>query len=95
MLATLPPDELFRHLVVLGPTGSGKTRHVILPLLREVLARDAMDPEKRAVYDVEYRTIGKEDGVVRWIAARGRGFFDETGRCQRLLWQVLAVLRSG
>ena len=33
----------------------------------------AADPEKRALYDVEYRTIGKEDGVLRWVAAKGRG----------------------
>ena len=31
----------------------------------------AADPEQRALYDVEYRTIGKEDGVVRWVAAKG------------------------
>lgn len=36
----------------------------------------AADPALRAVYDVEYRTIGKEDGVVRWVAAKGRGVFD-------------------
>ena len=31
----------------------------------------ALDPERRATYDVEYRTIGKEDGVIRWVAAKG------------------------
>src|SRR6185437_12624805 len=28
----------------------------------------ALDPERRAYYDVEYRTVGKADGIVRWIA---------------------------
>ncbi|WP_200819685.1 PAS domain-containing protein [Methylopila sp. Yamaguchi] len=45
------------------------------------------DPARRAVYDVEYRTIGKEDGVVRWVAAKGRGVFDDTrdeARCIRV-----------
>jgi len=45
------------------------------------------DPRRRAVYDVEYRTIGKEDGVVRWVAAKGRGVFDDTeneARCIRV-----------
>ncbi|HWD29408.1 MAG TPA: PAS domain-containing protein [Rhizomicrobium sp.] len=45
---------------------------------------DAFDPEKRATYDVEYRTLGR-DGVQRWIHARGRGVFDKDGRCQRVL----------
>ncbi|PPQ29245.1 hypothetical protein CCR94_15640 [Rhodoblastus sphagnicola] len=45
----------------------------------------AADPTRRALYDVEYRTIGKEDGVIRWVAAKGRGVFDESGRCQRVI----------
>jgi PAS domain S-box-containing protein len=35
----------------------------------------ALDPTVRATYDVEYRTVGKEDGVVRWVAAKGKGLF--------------------
>src|SRR4028118_875922 len=48
----------------------------------------AADPKQRALYDVEYRTIGKEDGVVRWVAAKGRGVFDGSGedaRCTRII----------
>jgi PAS domain S-box-containing protein len=41
----------------------------------------AADPTRRALYDVEYRTVGREDGTVRWVAAKGRGLFDEGGRC--------------
>ena len=44
----------------------------------------AADPERRALYDVEYRTIGKEDGLIRWVAAKGRGVFDAAGRCIRV-----------
>jgi PAS domain S-box-containing protein len=44
----------------------------------------AADPSLRALYDVEYRTIGKEDGVLRWIAAKGRGVFDQAGHCKRV-----------
>ena len=43
----------------------------------------AIDPERRAPYHIEYRTVGKEDGVIRWVAARGRGVFDCEGRCVR------------
>ena len=51
----------------------------------------AADPARRALYDVEYRTIGKEDGLIRWIAAKGRGVFDETGRCKRVIVTAIDV----
>nr|WP_208644476.1 PAS domain S-box protein [Stutzerimonas zhaodongensis] len=44
----------------------------------------AADPDRRALYDVDYRTIGREDGVIRWVAAKGRGVFDTGGRCLRV-----------
>jgi len=50
----------------------------------------AADPAQRALYDVEYRTIGKEDGVLRWVAAKGRGVF-EGDRCIRLLGTAIDV----
>ena len=52
----------------------------------------ALDPSRRAPYDVEFRTIGKEDGVVRWIAAKGRGVF-EGSRCVRAMGIVLDITR--
>jgi PAS domain S-box-containing protein len=51
----------------------------------------AADPQRRAVYDVEYRAIGKEDGVVRWIAAKGRGVFDDEGHCPRVLGTAIDI----
>ena len=51
----------------------------------------ACDPVLRALYDVEYRTVGKEDGVTRWVAAKGRGVFDGTGRCLRVLGAALDI----
>lgn len=51
----------------------------------------ASDPERRALYEVEYRTIGREDGIVRWLAAKGRGVFDTTGRCLRVTGTVVEV----
>jgi PAS domain S-box-containing protein len=50
----------------------------------------AADPDRRAVYDVEYRTVGKEDGVVRWVAAKGRGVF-EGGRCIRVIGTAIDI----
>jgi PAS domain S-box-containing protein len=45
----------------------------------------ACDPGQRALYDIEYRTVGRDDAQVRWVAAKGRGLFDATGRCVRAL----------
>jgi PAS domain S-box-containing protein len=51
----------------------------------------AMDPKKRALYDVEYRTIGQEDGFERWVHAKGRGLFDDSGRCTRVVGTTIDV----
>jgi PAS domain S-box-containing protein len=51
----------------------------------------ASDPVRRPLYDVEYRTIGKEDGVVRWVAAKGRGLFDDAGNCTRVIGTAIDV----
>jgi PAS domain S-box-containing protein len=53
----------------------------------------ACDPEKRALYDVEYRTVGKEDGVIRWVAAKGRGIFDEEGKCVRVVGTAIEITK--
>ncbi|MBD8617190.1 GAF domain-containing protein [Pseudomonas putida] len=51
----------------------------------------AMDPERRALYEVDYRTVGREDGVVRWVAAKGRAVFDEDGRCLRVTGTAMDI----
>ena len=51
----------------------------------------AVDPARRALYDVEYRAVGKEDGVVRWVAAKGRGIFDGDGRCVRVIGTAIDI----
>jgi PAS domain S-box-containing protein len=51
----------------------------------------AIDPDQRALYDVEYRTIGKEDGLVRWVAAKGRGVFAADGQCLRVVGTAIDV----
>ncbi|OYZ95498.1 MAG: hypothetical protein B7Y08_09045 [Rhodospirillales bacterium 24-66-33] len=51
----------------------------------------ALDPAIRATYDVQYRTIGHDDGVVRWIAAKGKGLFDTDGRCYRAVGTAIDI----
>jgi PAS domain S-box-containing protein len=51
----------------------------------------ACDPDRRAVYDVEYRAVGKQDGVVRWVAAKGRAVFDASGRAVRVVGTAIDI----
>ncbi len=50
----------------------------------------ALDPSVRAAYDVEYRTVGRKDGVVRWVASKGKGLFDR-GRCYRAVGTAIDI----
>ncbi len=56
-----------------------------------VAFEQALDPDVRATYDVQYRTVGKEDGVVRWVAAKGKGLFDDDGRCFRAVGTAIDI----
>lgn len=51
----------------------------------------AADPKHRALFEVDYRTIGREDGIVRWIAAKGRGVFDAAGVCVRVTGTAIEI----
>jgi PAS domain S-box-containing protein len=52
--------------------------------------RRAIDPSGTGRYDIEYRTIGLEDGKERWISATGRAFFDQ-GQGQRFVGTVIDI----
>ena len=56
---------------------------------REAFA-SAIDPHRRSTYDVEYKTVGKEDGVTRWVAAKGKGLFTD-GRCIRAIGTAVNI----
>jgi PAS domain S-box-containing protein len=51
------------------------------------------EPEQQALYDVEYRTVGKEDGVIRWVEAKGRGIFDASGKCVRVVGTAIDITK--
>jgi PAS domain S-box-containing protein len=50
----------------------------------------ATDPARRTAYDVEYRTVGHQDGIVRWVAAKGRALFVD-GRCTRAMGTAIDI----
>lgn len=53
--------------------------------------RNSLDPAVRGPVEVEFRTVGRDDGVERWIAARGRSVFDETGACVRVVGATVDI----
>jgi len=50
----------------------------------------ALEPLSPAPYNIEYRTIGIEDGTERWIAATGDAIFSE-GKAVRFVGTVLDI----
>jgi PAS domain S-box-containing protein len=57
----------------------------------EQVVQSTLEPESGGEYDIEYRTVGIEDGVERWVAARGRVLFDEARRAVRFIGTVLDI----
>ena len=60
-------------------------RHATLAAVQQ-----ALDPQGSGRYDVEYRAIGVEDNVERWISAAGRAVF-ENGRACRFIGTVIDI----
>jgi PAS domain S-box-containing protein len=42
-------------------------------------------------YDVEYRTVGAEDGIIRWVRAKGKVYFNEQEKPIRFIGSVLDI----
>ncbi|QIN80145.1 PAS domain S-box protein [Rubrobacter marinus] len=55
------------------------------------IVQATLDPESGGHFDTEYRTVGLEDGVERWVAAQGQAFFDEAGQAVRFIGTVLDI----
>ena len=53
----------------------------------------ALEPTGSGEYDIEYRTVGLEDGITRWIAARGKSYF-RNGQPTRFIGTVLDIGRA-
>lgn len=51
----------------------------------------AMAAEGGGRFKIEYRTLGPQDGVERWVSAAGRAFFDGSGRAFRFVGTVLDI----
>ena len=56
----------------------------------DLAVRRALDEQSPERFDIEYRTIGIEDGVERWIAATGDAIF-EAGKAVRFIGTVIDI----
>ncbi|OOQ59324.1 PAS domain-containing protein [Mucilaginibacter pedocola] len=56
--------------------------------------QDSLIPERGGFYDSEFRTIGAEDGILRWLRCRGKAYFNEEGRCIRFAGTALDISRE-
>ena len=50
----------------------------------------AIDPAGTGEYDIEFRTIGLDDGVERWVAARGGSIFQD-GSAVRFIGTIIDI----
>jgi PAS domain S-box-containing protein len=64
----------------------------------DAAVQQALAPDgQQSDFALEYRTIGVSDGLERWIAARGRAFFDGAGedrRARRFIGTVVDITDS-
>lgn len=60
------------------------------PQVREATER-AIDPSIRADYAIEYRAIGRDDHVERWLSVKGKVFFGDDGKSRRFVGAVVNV----
>ncbi len=42
-------------------------------------------------YDVEYRTVGVEDGIIRWVRAKGKVYFNNEDKPVRFIGSVIDI----
>lgn len=81
-------EDLYRHIIFVGSTGSGKTRYGLMPLLRQLLSIDAGDAGRRCgalVFDVKgdvgvhveriAKLAGRTDPIIT-LGRKGNAWFD-------------------
>ncbi|MBO9543290.1 MAG: PAS domain-containing protein [Caulobacter sp.] len=52
---------------------------------------EAMNPALRPDYAVEYRAIGRDDHVERWLGVKGKVFFGDDGKAHRFVGAVVNI----
>jgi PAS domain S-box-containing protein len=83
-LAGLSPDAEVDYQTFIAGVHSDDRARVHAAVQR------ALDPTTDMTFDVEYRTVGLEDGIERWVAARGLAIAEQ-GRTLRFIGATLDV----
>lgn len=81
----LPPDQEVDYplfLQALYPDDRERVNRIVQNTFR---------PESGGFFDTEYRTVGLEDGHLRWVSARGRAFFNQEGKPFRFIGTVIDI----
>ncbi|QIP16568.1 PAS domain-containing protein [Spirosoma aureum] len=84
----LPPTAQIDYAVFLRgihPDDRARTDEIV---------QAALKPGSNGRYDIEYRTVGIEDGRLRWIRANGQAFFNEQGLASRFTGTVIDITAS-
>ncbi|GAB3889260.1 PAS domain-containing sensor histidine kinase [Spirosoma agri] len=53
--------------------------------------QDSLESGSGGHYAIEYRTVGLNDGKIRWLQANGQAFFDEHGQANGLTGTVIDI----
>ncbi|WP_313606641.1 PAS domain-containing protein [Rhizobium sp.] len=92
-------DERCRELFGLPPDAAVSYETFLMGLHPEdrekidLAVKAAVTADGDGEYDVSYRTVGVVDGTVRWVAAKGRTFF-EHGKAVRFIGTVRDVTKA-
>ncbi|WP_374951475.1 PAS domain-containing protein [Mucilaginibacter sp.] len=57
----------------------------------DITVQQSLTPELGGFYDSEFRTVGAQDGKLRWLRCRGKAYFDDKGRCVRFAGTALDI----
>ncbi len=81
----LPPDAQITYEKYLQGVHPDD-RHIVSETVQSVL-----QPDSTGRYDIEYRTIGVNDGKERWVTEKGRAVYDEVGMPTRFIGTILDI----
>ena len=96
---TLEWDERCRQLFGISHNDEVSYEKDFLPGLHEedreriskIIADAFVKEISNGDYDVEYRTVGTDDGQLRWIRARGKVLFNDDNEPQRFIGSVFEI----
>jgi PAS domain S-box-containing protein len=89
-------QELFGASSLIIP-GFRTLLNIVHPDDRELLraaANSALQPDCQHPYDVKFRTVGHDDGVVRWLHCRGQAYFDTDNKPVRFSGVAFDISRE-